>query len=262
MGQKLGQHFLTSTKALADIIAAAEIQPTDIIYEIGPGKGVLTERLVRGDVMPQKVIAVEKDSLLASFLTAQFSKEIFEGKVEIISGDLRDHLPESLGLQSGAFKVVANIPYYLTGLIFRKMLAGKVQPERAVFLIQKEVAERIARNEKESLASLSVKAYGTPRYVATVRAGSFSPPPNVDSAIISIENISRSNFRDEKEEAIFFELIKHAFASKRKMLAGNISYLGKERVFELMEKVGIDPKARAEDVALDTWLALTREVSA
>lgn len=261
MGQKLGQHFLTSDKALADIINATDIQPDDILYEIGPGKGALTELLVRGTVAPQKVIAVEKDTLLAAFLTAHFSKEIFEGKLEVIAGDLRDNLPETLGLQNGKFKVVANIPYYLTGLIFREILSSAVQPKTAVLLIQKEVAERIARSQKESLASLSVKVYGTPRYIATVKAGSFSPPPKVDSAIIAIENISRAHFKNEVEETIFFTLIKHAFASKRKMLAGNLSHLGKETVSTLFKKVGIDSKARAEDIPLSQWLALTHLIA-
>jgi 16S rRNA (adenine1518-N6/adenine1519-N6)-dimethyltransferase len=251
----LGQHFLTSKAALNTIVEAAAIETGETVIEIGPGRGILTEALLRAGAT---VIAIEKDTELIPILKEMFGEAIASKQLTLIQGDIKDMLPESLGLIDGKFKVVANIPYYLTGLIFREILGGSVQPNTVVFLVQKEVAERIAKSKKESIASLAVKAYGTPRYMGTVKAGSFSPPPKVDSAILKIEHISRSHFQTEEAEKDFFEIIKHAFGSKRKMLAGNLSYLGKEEVSDAFTKIGIDLKVRAEDVPFPLWLRLVQ----
>jgi 16S rRNA (adenine1518-N6/adenine1519-N6)-dimethyltransferase len=125
-------------------------------------------------------------------------------------------------------------------------------------LIQKEVAERIARSKKESILSLSIKAYGEPKYIKTVPSGAFSPPPAVDSAILAITNISRQNFTDAEQEEKFFALVHAGFAQKRKLLKRNLeSVLGKESS-DILQKAGIPENTRAEDVALPQWLALSR----
>lgn len=256
--KELGQHFLTSKPALKTIVESADITPESTILEIGPGTGVLTEALLAEGA---HVIAIEKDTDLIPYLEEKFESEIETNKLTLITGDIRAVLPETLPLTSGKFSVVANIPYYLTGLIFREILGGKVQPASVVFLVQKEVAERIAREKKESIASLAVKAYGNPHYVSTVKAGSFSPPPKVDSAILKIDHISRNNFVSQTHEECFFELIKHAFASKRKQLLGNLSYLGKEKASELLSVAEILPTIRAEDVPLEKWLLLSKNIA-
>ena len=247
-GARLGQHFLTSKGALAKIVDAADPAGDDIILEIGPGKGILTEALLS---FAGKVIAVEKDVGLAEGLREKFAKEISDGRFDLIAGDIRGFDTRTLESYGHPYKVVANIPYYLTGFIIEKFLTASCKPERLVLLVQKEVAERIlARDGKESLLSLSVKAYGEPRIVAAVRKGSFSPPPSVDSAILLIERVSRRNFTDAAEESRFFKLLHAGFAHKRKRLAKNLAEAG----FPAAAQAAAD--RRAEDLTLPEWLGL------
>jgi 16S rRNA (adenine1518-N6/adenine1519-N6)-dimethyltransferase len=165
--------------------------------------------------------------------------------------------PDSLGIEK--YVVAANIPYYITGEIIRHFLTAPKQPRAMSLLIQKEVAERIvARDGKESILSLSVKAFGKPSIVAKVPAGCFNPPPRVDSAILLVENISRDFFDTIKEED-FFKVIKAGFASKRKMLAGNLKGLFGDAAGTLAE-CHIDPKVRAEDLQLNQWKLLTQKL--
>jgi 16S rRNA (adenine1518-N6/adenine1519-N6)-dimethyltransferase len=154
------------------------------------------------------------------------------------------------------YKLIGNIPYYITGALFRRFLTLSHQPTSLVFLVQKEVAERIARSKKESILSLSIKAYGTPVYIKTVPAGAFSPPPQVDSAIIYIKSISRSNFASPQHEARFFELVKRGFAQKRKLLRNNLGPEGAS----LLTKTGISLQVRAEDTSLEDWLEVSNPI--
>ncbi|MDP3958255.1 MAG: 16S rRNA (adenine(1518)-N(6)/adenine(1519)-N(6))-dimethyltransferase RsmA [bacterium] len=254
--KSLGQHFLASKGALDKIIDAADITPDDIVLEIGPGRGTLTEELLK---WAGKVVAVEKDEQLILYLREKFKEEIKVGKFVLMHGDILTLGIENLKLKTENYKLIANIPYYITGAILEKFLAAAHQPARMVLLVQKEVAERIAREKKGSLLSTSVKAYGVPRYGATVKRGSFVPPPKVDSAILIIENISKNNFADKKEEEKFFSILKAGFAHKRKLLSGNLAALyGKERVAETFKSCDIDGKARAEELSVDTWKCLAR----
>jgi len=233
--KSLGQHFLHSASYLNAVADAADIQQGETVLEVGPGEGTLTEVLLaRG----AKVIAVEKDSRLISFLQNKFAGKNFE----VTEGDALD-FEISKYRNIDHYAVVGNIPYYISGALFKKFLTTEHQPSALVFLVQKEVAERIARSKKESILSLSVKAYGTPKYIKTVPAGAFSPPPKVDSAILLVSDISRGNFKNAAHEARFFALIKKAFGQKRKMLRTTI---------------GIDSSERPEDLPLATWLDLSR----
>ncbi len=252
MGQRLGQHFLRSQKALNTIVKAGNISSDDTVLEIGPGEGVLTRELLQHS---GKVIALEKDEELCAVLRDGFSDEIAQGKLELIEGDALRYEP------SGSYKLIANIPYYITGAIIRKFLTATVQPTLMVLLVQKEIAERIARDEKESILSLSVKAYGTPRYITKVPRGSFAPPPNVDSAILLIENISRDFFKDIDED-FFFEVVRLGFSAKRKMLAGNLSArFPKELIQKAFLECGINEKTRAEDIPIGKWNELVQSLS-
>lgn len=259
-GARLGQHFLTSFSIAGAVAEAGTVLTGESVLEVGPGKGMLTrELLARG----ARVTAVEKDPMMVAVLEKTFAREIAEGALTLITRDIRDVVQPSKVAQKivgasavhGSYKVIANIPYYLTGELLRMFLAAPRQPTAIVCLVQKEVAERIARSKKESLLSLSVKAYGTPRYVRTVKAGSFSPPPSVDSAILAIEHISRANFSSSLygtiPEETFFALIHAGFAAKRKTLVGNLKKVGLYR-----EEMALDPKVRAEDVPLTEWLRL------
>lgn len=293
--KRLGQNFLRDEKILQKIVDFAQIEKGDVVLEVGPGEGTLTKLLLE---KAGKVIAVEKDEKLAEILQTKFAEEIKDQRLKIITGDILNY-----ELRVKNYALVGNIPYYITGEIFRKFLESDNQPKSLTFVVQKEVAQRImAHDNKESILSLSVKAYGKPEYGGLIKAGSFNPRPKVDSAIIAVRNISKKRFKDvsppnltgsvhslaledsssmslaklqvfashplklrgerkiersEKNfflpEKRFFEIIKKGFAHKRKLLAKNL-----EINPEVLSQIGIDPKARAEDLKLDDWFRLVR----
>ncbi len=260
--KSLGQHFLTSPVVPTWMCDAARIEEGEIVLEIGPGTGVLTEEILKRGAT---VVALEADMRAIDVLTERFSAHIAEGKLHIHHIDVREmDLHRIPLLKDHAFKVVANIPYYLSGLLFRLMLETDIQPTDIVFLVQKEVAKRIVTHEKgdkESLLSLSVKVFGDPRYVHTVSSGHFSPPPKVDSGIIHIGNIHRKNFID-LDAAFFFKMLHVGFGQKRKQLLGNLSKIyPREALIDIFSTVGIAPDVRAEDVPLALWLRLATELS-
>lgn len=245
----LGQHFLTRTDTAAKIADAAGLTPDEAVLEIGPGHGILTHELL---ARAGKVVAIEKDLVLVTTLQTTFTQEIAEGRLQLQHADVRSFEPRSLG--SVPYSLVANIPYYITGAIIRQFLTTEHQPETMVLLIQKEVAERIvARNGKHSLLSLSVQAYGTPRIAHIVKAGAFNPPPKVDSAVLVVDNISRTHFHSAVHEEHFFALLHAAFAGKRKQIGSTLKRLVST---EQLAKIGIERTARPEDVQLEQWLTL------
>lgn len=254
-GARLGQHFLTAPWAASALAKSAHIQTGSIVLEIGPGKGALTKELLREGAT---VIAIEKDPPLVAKLNELFNKEIKNKTLTVVEADIRDVTPETLGLRDGAYSLAANIPYYITGEILRTFLTAEHQPHTLSVLIQKEVAQRIATSKKESILSLSVKAYGIPRIVAKVPKGNFSPAPSVDSAILCVENINKNFFAHISEER-FFECVHAGFASKRKMLASNLKKISSpEKIKKAFEVTGLSEKIRAEDVPLQTWSTLVQ----
>lgn len=216
------------------------------VFEIGPGTGMLTRELLK---LVKKVIALEADAELYEKLQTDFASEIAGGKLELIYGDIRTF---DINTLPKGYALVANIPYYLTGEIFRMFLSADNQPSTMALLVQKEVAERISRAKKESILSLSVKAYGEPKYEFTVPRGAFSPAPKVDSAVLTVRNILRKNFSSREQEEYFFELLHAGFAHKRKFLRKNLVDVGHQQAME-----NIPEKARAEDVGLAKWLQLS-----
>ena len=256
MGARLGQHFLRNPVIAKELAAACNIKAGEAVLEIGPGTGALTKELL---ATGGNVVAIEKDEALVEILQTSFSEEIRAGKLRVVSADVREVTPESLDLSVGKYVLAANIPYYITGEIMRQFLSAAAQPRVAALLIQKEVAQRITAR-KESILSLSVKVYGKPRIARYVSAGNFSPPPDVDSAILVVDVISRMNFNNASHEDAFFKIVKTGFSSKRKMLINNLSPFGKPEMFLAFRELGIPEKARAEDVALDKWLALSRRI--
>lgn len=251
----LGQNFLKSQPALQMMCQAGEIKEDDIILEIGPGKGVLTSKLLE---RCSNVIAVEKDNDLINILQEKFEKEIKEGKLKLLNEDILSFEIENIRLVNKKYKIIANIPYNITGAIFKKFLSSTNQPERMILLVQKEVAERIvARDKKESILSLSIKAYGSPKYMMKVPKRFFSPEPKIDSAIITINNISKNNFKTKEEEELFFRIIKLGFAHKRKVLRRNLQeYWAKEIIDESFRSLKIPENSRAEDISLDKWMGI------
>lgn len=252
-GAKLGQHLLTSSAIAHSMVEAGEVTKGDRVLEIGPGKGMLTEALLASGA---HVFAVEKDSAMIEVLNNRFVEDIKKKKLTLIEGDAREYTPDKI-FPRGAYKIIANIPYYITGELIRSGLTAKNKPNAIALLVQKEVAERIARSKKESILSLSVKVFGTPRYIKTVKRGSFNPPPSVDSAILAIKEISSNNLKNISEE-LFFEVVKCAFAQKRKTISSNLKRVFGDDAIPALNKAGIDVKTRAEDLSLPQWLTLAK----
>jgi len=249
MGRRLGQHFLKSKDVVRKIIRPGEVSYRDTILEIGPGKGILTEELLKN---AGSVFAIEKDTELFESLQKKFKSEIKQGKLVLINDDILSLKIENYKLEN--YKVIANIPYYITGAILKKFLTGEHQPERMVLLVQREVGERVvARAGKESILSISVKAYGVPKVVARVPARYFSPAPKVDSAILSITDISRHVFvKNKLNEERFWQIVKKAFAHKRKKLAGNLKGVVPNEILARFSQ------KRAENLQLADWVSLSR----
>ncbi len=252
--KSLGQNFLTNPKVAEKIAISAHITTSDTVLEIGPGTGMLTRALLKEGA---RVIALEADVRAVEVLKETFASEIQEGRLILTHGDVRTTNISDLSLPA-SYIVAANIPYYLSGMLFEFFLSSEQQPKTIVFLVQKEVAERVARSKKESILSLSVKAYGTPSYEGTVSKGNFSPVPGVDSAILKIGGISKRHFGD-LHETDFFHILKTGFQARRKFLIGNLSSLyPKEVLQKTFENLHISPSARGEDLTIETWLALAR----
>lgn len=251
--KSLGQHFLKNEGVAKRMVEAGEVQKGEHVVEVGPGTGVLTKYLLEAGA---QVSAIEADERAIETLNTVFKEAIALGTLSVIHGDIRTFDLKELDLEDGAYKVIANIPYYISGMLFRLFLTHRAQPNTLVFLVQKEVAERIARSKKESLLSLSVKAYGTPAYIETVRKGNFTPPPKVDSAILQVGNISRDYF-NELNENHFFHILKTGFSSRRKQLKGNLKAITD---LEFLEKsfteCSIATDARGEDLPIDTWVCV------
>jgi 16S rRNA (adenine1518-N6/adenine1519-N6)-dimethyltransferase len=253
--KSLGQHFLTSDYAPKKMCDAADLQVGDTVIEIGPGTGILTkEILARG----AHVIAIEADTRAINALEETFSAEIAAQQLVIHHHDARTLAPANFGVSDHAYKVVANIPYYISGSLFRSFLDTDCQPTDLVFLVQKEVAQRIARDPKESLLSLSVKVFGTPTYISTIKRGHFNPPPKVDSAIIAITQINREYF-DTLSQTTFFTLLHLGFGQKRKQLLGNLSkQYPRTELTTTFTKLDLPLDIRAEDIHAEKWITLAK----
>lgn len=256
--KSLGQHFLNSPIVPTWLCETAELNPDRPVLEIGPGTGVLTQELLKRGVT---VVALETDTRSIATLHERFCSAIENEQLHIYEGDARDGIPAHPLLTDHSYQVVANIPYYLTGLILRTYLESTTQPTRMTLLVQKEVAERIARSQKSSLLQIAVKVFGTPRYVRTVKSGHFSPAPRVDSAILDITDITHQHIPPTSRDT-FFRLVKAGFAHKRKQLAHNLQKTYPQKaISEILLEIDIPPSIRAENVDLETWLKLNQTMT-
>lgn len=253
--KSLGQNFLMHAQTASRIVHVAEISSETTVLEIGPGTGMLTRELLKS---AGKVIAVEADFSLREKLEETFAEDITSERLSLFFQDIRSFDTETLPKE---YVLVANIPYYITGEIIRMFLTAPNPPKSMTLLVQKEVAVRIARSEKESLLSLSVKIFGTPHYRFTVPSGAFIPRPKVDSAVLSITNISNP-FENREEEALFFELLRAGFAHKRKMLRSNLESLYKrELILDAFTSENLSPQVRPEELSLSDWVKLFKKLS-
>ena len=257
--KSLGQNFLTSPVVPRWMCEAGIVGKGDIVLEIGPGTGTLTHEIL---ARAAKVIAIETDKRAVTLLEELFTKEIQEGRLTIVFGDIRNLELNKLGLKNHSFKIIANIPYYLSGFLLRLFLEKSIQPNTLVFLMQKEVVARVARDHQESILSLSVKAFGTPKYVKTVTRGHFNPAPKIDSAILQISNINQNNFKTKHDQELFFTLLHLGFGQKRKQLLTNFAhnYLRSE-LETIFQNLEIPLTVRAENIPLPLWLELTTNLA-
>jgi len=254
--KSLGQHFLHDEKALKKIASAADLKLGDNVLEIGPGTGtltnVLTEVLRKG-----RVIAVEKDKTLAREIKTKNSN------LKIIEGDiLKINLPKLIEENDFFnYKVVANIPYYITGKIIRLLFETKYQPKLIVLLIQKEVAERIcAKSGAMSILSVAVQYFGKAQIIEYVSRESFLPMPKVDSAIIKIiPHDDQAELNKNSDE--FFRIVRIGFSSRRKTLVNNLSAgfkIEKNQIEDAFMKNGMSKKIRAQNLKVDQWKKLQK----
>lgn len=250
----LGQNFLQDPLALEAIVAAAEIQVTDSVLEIGPGLGSLTRYLAES---AEKVIAVELDAKLIPPLKDVLSRY---QNVQIIHGDILKLSLKDL-IEDDGYLVVANIPYYITSAVIRHLLENQSKPRRIVLTIQKEVARRIcAKPGDMSLLALSVQVYGAPRIAAHIPAGAFFPTPKVDSAVLIIDIFPAPLVGQDLLDS-FFKLIKAGFSQKRKTLRNSLSsglHISPTNAAELLTQANIDPQRRAETLSIEEWERLSR----
>jgi 16S rRNA (adenine1518-N6/adenine1519-N6)-dimethyltransferase len=257
--KSLGQNFLIHKRIAERIVHVAEISPQTTVLEIGPGTGMLTRALLSNPFV-EKIIAVEADKELVEKLTELFATELKEGRLVLIHEDIRNFSIEKF--LSTPYILVANIPYYITGEIIRTFLTTPHKPSSITVLVQKEVAHRIARAKTESILSLSVKVYGDPKYCFAVPRGAFFPAPNVDSAVLSIQNINASTFATKEDEDLFFMLVKTGFAHKRKKLIKNLSEIfDASLLLRVFEELNLPPDVRSENLSLSNWKSLQKNLS-
>ena len=260
----LGQHFLIDEEVLKLISSAAELTPTDIVMEIGPGLGVLTRELAR---QAGWVITIELDSKLAAILKqtlAAFNnvtiinEDILQIDPEVLLKEQRQRFSPAIS-SPFSYKVVANLPYYITSLVLRHFLEASLKPQIMVVMVQKEVAEAIvAEPGQMSVLSVSVQFYGQPKIISYVPARCFYPAPEVDSAILRVTLYSKPVV-DVTDETSFFRLVRAGFTTPRKQICNSLTQglgLPKAEVLSLLEKATIVPQRRAETLTLAEWAQL------
>jgi 16S rRNA (adenine1518-N6/adenine1519-N6)-dimethyltransferase len=258
--KRLGQHFLVDEAVLERILSAAELSPGDIVVEIGPGLGILTEGLARQGA---RVIAVEVDAKLVALLKKRL---IGFPDVRIVRADILKTAPQQLFREilpasdpSRGYKVIANLPYYITSPVLSHFLEAQPSPSEMVVMVQKEVGETIAAAPgKMRLLSVKAQFYSKPVIVSYVPAASFYPPPKVDSAILRLDVYSQPPI-EISDVTGFFAIVMHGFSSPRKQLRNSLAHsleMPADQVASLLEKAGIEAKRRAETLTLEEWREL------
>lgn len=261
----LGQHFLVSEGVQNHIIASAELSPRDIVLEVGPGLGLMTRQLAE---RAAAVVAVELDRRMVALLEETLGER---DNVHIVERDILDIDPgeavaAAVGTESiepAGYKVVANLPYYITSAALRQFLEASVRPTLLVVMVQWEVGKRIVASPGDmSLLAVSVQVYGRPEIVRRVPAGAFYPPPQVDSAVLRIV-AHPEPLVPEEERHRFFRVVRAGFAQRRKQLVNSLSgglALPREAVQDALRRASIAPRRRPQALGIDEWLRLSSEL--
>ncbi|MFW6126521.1 MAG: 16S rRNA (adenine(1518)-N(6)/adenine(1519)-N(6))-dimethyltransferase RsmA [Chloroflexota bacterium] len=256
----LGQHFLVDRAVLNRIVTAAELTATDVVLEVGPGLGILTEKLAD---IAASVVAIEIDPRLASALEERLASC---GNVTVVNRDVLQTEPGALlGLAADKldtpYKVVANLPYYIASAVVRSFLEGRPKPCVMVVTVQKEVAaQMVAEPGGMSLLSVGVQFYGKPSIVQRIPASKFYPRPKVDSAVVRIDVFERPAV-DVDDEAEFFNVVRAGFSAPRKQLHNALAQgllLSPHEAASLVERAGVCKKRRAETLSLEEWARIYR----
>jgi 16S rRNA (adenine1518-N6/adenine1519-N6)-dimethyltransferase len=252
--KSLGQHWLRDRDVLAHIADCADLNKNDTVLEIGPGLGTLTSELLR---QAGRVVAVEYDGELARKLPGQFPGK----NLEVINADILDFNLNDLPY---GYKVVANVPYYITSKIVQMLMTAENKPSITVLLVQKEVAERLASKPGQmSILAVSAQVFADVSLGDMVPASLFTPPPKVDSQVVILQT-RQDSFFASINEADFFRVVKAGFSAKRKKLRSSLSgglKITKSEVEAILEKADINPDMRAEALGLDDWVRLTKIIS-
>ncbi len=250
----LGQNFLISKEVLEKILDAANLKSKDVVLEIGPGIGTLTKELVK---KAKRVIAVEKDSKMIKIL-----KETLRAlkNIKVIQEDILKTKPSDFILQPTAYKIVANLPYYITSPVLRKFLETDFKPKEMILMVQKEVAQRIvALTPDMNLLAVSVQFFAKPQIISFVSKNCFWPQPKVDSAILKISQIGTDLPAIDTD--LFFKIVRAGFAQPRKQLVNSLSNglkLEKEKVRNWLKENRIKPERRPETLTIKDWIKLTK----
>lgn len=265
MPTKLGQNFLNNKAVIDKIIQAADLTCDDFVLEIGPGKGILTGELAKA---AGKVVAVEIDGNLVELLRNKFSNS---KNVEIISGDilkidiselLRHRMSKSKKTSDvlPAYKIIANLPYYITSPIIRLFLESEIPPSEMILMVQKEVAERIvAKPGQMSILAVSVQYYADAEILFEVGKENFDPIPEVDSTVIRITRNPQPDTQNEEFNKNFFRIVKAGFSAKRKTLENNLTnslHIPKTEAEEKLKTVPLSGTARAQELSVEDWKKL------
>jgi len=251
--KSLGQHFLIDENVLEDIIAGAELTKDDTVFEVGPGTGVLTGELA---ARARRVIGIELDDNLAENLKKEMAPF---PSVTVINANILDIDPSSLLNPGEPYKMVANLPYYITSPVLRHFLEAKAKPEMMLVMVQREVAKAIAAAPgQRSVLSIAVQFYGNPEIVRYVPANAFYPEPEVDSALLKI-TVYPAPAVNVSDEAGFFSVVRAGFTTPRKQIANSLALglsIAKPEAQRLLGKADIDPQRRAETLTLEEWAEL------
>lgn len=256
-----GQNFLISDEVLDDILSAADLKTSDLVLEVGPGLGALTTRLL---AKVNKVVAFEVDKNFTNLLNnlVKLNKNLDLHWQDILSLKERQWQDILAANKINNYKIVANIPYYLTGKFINQFLSFKNPPQSMILMVQREVAERVeAKDAKNSLLSLAVAFYGQAQIIRLVPKNNFFPVPKVDSAILKIDHIKPWVYKEEEKHV--WQLIKRGMAHKRKKLFNNLlsdPKIDKDKLSKIFLTLKIDQNARAEDLTKDLWLKLSSKL--
>ena len=271
--KKFGQHFLTDPRILESIAEAAQVTDADTILEIGPGLGHLTRVLAR---RASRLIAVEIDPALAAKLQEEFA---LQKNVSILQGNFLDAAPDEWIQRHGnqiagagnnpapvsmPYKVVANLPYYITSAIMRHLLEAERKPQVIVVMVQREVAQRMVAHPPEmNLLGVSVQFFAQPRIVRTIAAGAFYPPPKVDSAVVRLDVLEQARL-NATDAVRFFDIVRAGFGGRRKQLRNSLARglaVSPDWIQTALLRAQIQPSRRAETLTLAEWMTLYRTLA-